>query len=79
MADEAQALEKVTEGPRRPWAMDPEIDFITLLGQAGTGKTLLTLAAGLTQVLETKHYSEIIMEGRPATIIKSPGWRPEVF
>ena len=25
--------------------MDPEIDFVTLLGQAGTGKTLLTLAA----------------------------------
>ena len=41
--------------------MNPEIDFVTLLGQAGTGKTLLTLAAGLTQVLETKRYSEIIM------------------
>ena len=36
--------------------MDPEIDFVTLLGQAGTGKTLLTLAAGLTQTLETKRY-----------------------
>ena len=33
--------------------MNPEIDFVTLLGQAGTGKTLLTLAAGLTQTLET--------------------------
>ena len=41
--------------------MDPEIDFVTLLGQAGTGKTLLTLAAGLTQVLDTKLYSEIII------------------
>ncbi|MDP2834746.1 MAG: PhoH family protein [Pseudomonadota bacterium] len=41
--------------------MDPEIDFVSLLGQAGTGKTLLTLAAGLTQILETKTYSEIIM------------------
>ena len=41
--------------------MNPEIDFVTLLGQAGTGKTLLTLAAGLTQVLETKLYTEIIM------------------
>ena len=41
--------------------MDPEIDFVTLLGQAGTGKTLLTLAAGLTQTLETKRYSEIII------------------
>ena len=30
--------------------MNPAIDFVTLLGQAGTGKTLLALAAGLTQV-----------------------------
>jgi PhoH-like ATPase len=41
--------------------MDPEIDFVTLLGQAGTGKTLLTLAAGLMQTLDYKVYSEIIM------------------
>ena len=41
--------------------MNPDIDFVTLLGQAGTGKTLLTLAAGLMQTLEVKHYSEIIM------------------
>jgi PhoH-like ATPase len=41
--------------------MDPEIDFVTLLGQAGTGKTLLTLAAGLMQTLEYKVYTEIIM------------------
>ncbi|MEK7737577.1 MAG: PIN domain-containing protein, partial [Pseudomonadota bacterium] len=41
--------------------MNPDIDFVTLLGQAGTGKTLLTLAASLTQVLETKRYSEIII------------------
>lgn len=41
--------------------MNPEIDFVTLLGQAGTGKTLLTLAAGLTQTLEQKIFSEIVM------------------
>ncbi len=41
--------------------MNPEIDFVTLLGQAGTGKTLLTLAASLTQVLEAKRYAEIII------------------
>jgi PhoH-like ATPase len=41
--------------------MNPGVDFITLLGQAGTGKTLLALAAGLTQVLDDKRYSEIIM------------------
>jgi PhoH-like ATPase len=41
--------------------MDPQLDFVTLLGAAGTGKTLLALAAGLTQVLEKSLYSEIIM------------------
>jgi PhoH-like ATPase len=41
--------------------MNPAVDFITLLGQAGTGKTLLALAAGLTQVLDDKRYTEIIM------------------
>jgi PhoH-like ATPase len=41
--------------------MNPAVDFVTLLGQAGTGKTLLALSAGLTQVLDDKRYSEIIM------------------
>jgi PhoH-like ATPase len=41
--------------------LDPEIDFVTILGPAGTGKTLLTLAAGLAQTLESNRYSEIIM------------------
>lgn len=41
--------------------MNPDIDFVTLLGQAGTGKTLLALASGLAQILETKIYNEIIV------------------
>ncbi len=41
--------------------MDPEIDFVTIVGAAGTGKTLLTLAAGLMQTLEENRYAEIIM------------------
>jgi PhoH-like ATPase len=41
--------------------MNPEIDFVTLLGQAGTGKTLLTLAAALTQTLEKKLFTDIII------------------
>jgi PhoH-like ATPase len=41
--------------------LDPDIDFVTLQGSAGTGKTLLTIAAGLTQVLDQSRYSEIIM------------------
>lgn len=41
--------------------LDPDIDFVTLQGPAGTGKTLLTIAAGLTQVLDQNRYSEILM------------------
>jgi len=41
--------------------LDPEIDLVTILGPAGTGKTLLTLAAGLAQTLETNRFNEIIM------------------
>ncbi|MDP1604574.1 MAG: PhoH family protein [Legionella sp.] len=41
--------------------LDPEVDFVTLQGTAGTGKTLLTIAAGLTQVLDENRYTEIIM------------------
>jgi PhoH-like ATPase len=41
--------------------MDPECDFITLTGTAGTGKTLLTLASALSQVLDERRYAEIIV------------------
>lgn len=41
--------------------LDPDIDFVTLQGPAGTGKTLLTIAAGLNQVLDQNRYNEIIM------------------
>ena len=41
--------------------MDPDCDFITLTGTAGTGKTLMTLAAALSQVLDERRYTEIIV------------------
>ena len=56
--------------------MDPEIDFVSLLGQAGTGKTLLTLAAGLTQILEAKIYSEIIMTRVTVPVGEDIGFLP---
>ncbi len=56
--------------------MDPEVDFVTLLGQAGTGKTLLTLAAALTQVLDTKVYSEIIMTRVTVPVGEDIGFLP---
>ena len=56
--------------------MDPEIDFVTLLGQAGTGKTLLTLAAGLAQTLEKKTFSEIIMTRATVPVGDDIGFLP---
>jgi PhoH-like ATPase len=56
--------------------MDPEVDFVSLLGQAGTGKTLLTLAAALTQVLESKTYSEIIMTRVTVPVGEDIGFLP---
>ena len=56
--------------------LDPEIDFVTLLGQAGTGKTLLTLAAGLMQTLETKLYSEIIITRVTVPVGEDIGFLP---
>ncbi|MEY4416021.1 MAG: hypothetical protein RIQ53_3314 [Pseudomonadota bacterium] len=41
--------------------LDPDIDFVSLTGTAGTGKTLMTLAAGLAQVLDDRRYTEIIV------------------
>lgn len=56
--------------------MDPDIDFVTLLGHAGTGKTLLTLAAALTQTLEAKRYSEIIMTRQTVPVGEDIGFLP---
>lgn len=56
--------------------MNPECDFVTLLGQAGTGKTLLALAAGLAQVLETKQYNEIIVTRVTVPVGEDIGFLP---
>ena len=56
--------------------MDPEIDFVTLTGTAGTGKTLLALAAGLTQVLDDRRYTEIIMTRATVSVGEDIGFLP---
>jgi PhoH-like ATPase len=56
--------------------MNPDVDFVTLLGQAGTGKTLLTLAAGLMHTLEHKTYSEIIMTRVTVPVGEDIGFLP---
>jgi len=56
--------------------MNPEVDFVTLLGQAGTGKTLMTLAAGLMLTLEFKVYTEIIMTRVTVPVGEDIGFLP---
>ena len=56
--------------------MDPEVDFVTLTGTAGTGKTLMTLAAGLTQVLDDRRYTEIIMTRATVSVGEDIGFLP---
>ena len=56
--------------------MDPDCDFVTLIGQAGTGKTLLALAAGLAQTLETRRFSEIVVTRATVPIGEDIGFLP---
>ncbi|MBP7370239.1 MAG: PhoH family protein [Arenimonas sp.] len=56
--------------------MDPEIDLVTLLGTAGTGKTLLALAAGLSQTMDVQRYREIIMTRATVSVGEDIGFLP---
>ena len=56
--------------------LDPAIDFVTLLGTAGSGKTLLALAAGLAQTLDTQRYREIIMTRATVSVGEDIGFLP---
>ncbi|MGM0658296.1 MAG: PhoH family protein [Pseudomonadota bacterium] len=86
-----QVSEDFRHGPKSVWGinarnpeqnfalnllMDPEIDFVTLLGTAGTGKTLLTLAAGLAQTLDEQIYREIIMTRATVSVGDEIGYLP---
>ncbi len=56
--------------------MNPEVDFVTLAGTAGTGKTLMALASGLTQVLDDRRYTEIIMTRATVSVGEDIGFLP---
>ncbi|AMK78298.1 MULTISPECIES: PhoH family protein [Methylomonas] len=56
--------------------LDPNVDFVTLIGSAGTGKTLLALAAGLSLTLESKLYLEIIMTRETMPVGEDIGFLP---
>jgi PhoH-like ATPase len=56
--------------------MDAECDFITLTGTAGTGKTLMTLAAALSQVLDERRYSEVLVTRVTVPVGEDIGFLP---
>ena len=56
--------------------VDPDIDFVTLIGTAGTGKTLLALAAGLAQTLDDKRYREIVVTRATVPVADDIGFLP---
>ena len=56
--------------------MDPNIDFVTLMGTAGTGKTLLALAAGLAQAMDENRYKQIIVTRATISIGEDIGYLP---
>ena len=56
--------------------MDDDIDFVTMLGAAGTGKTLLALAAGLAKTLDDSRYQEIIVTRETISLGEDIGFLP---
>lgn len=56
--------------------MNPEIQIVTLVGQAGTGKTLLALAAALKQVVERSIYKKIFVARPIIPMGKDLGYLP---
>ena len=56
--------------------LDPEIDFVSLQGPAGTGKTLLTIAAGLSQMLDQRLYTEMVMTRVTVPVGEDIGFLP---
>jgi PhoH-like ATPase len=56
--------------------MDSEIDFVTLLGAAGTGKTLITIASALQQTLEMGRFAEVIITRATIAVGEDIGFLP---
>jgi len=56
--------------------LDPSIDLVVLEGVAGSGKSLMALAAGLEQVMEQKMYNSIIFTRAPVPVGNGLGFLP---
>lgn len=56
--------------------MNPNIPIVTLTGRAGSGKTLLALAAGLEQTLEKSIYKKLVVSRPVQPVGKDIGFLP---
>ncbi len=56
--------------------LDPEVDLVTLIGQAGTGKTLLALAAGLSMTLKEERYEKLLVSRPVIPLGRDIGYLP---
>jgi len=56
--------------------LDPNVQMVSLAGKAGTGKTLLALAAGLQQVIEKDLYSRLVVSRPMSPLGKDIGFLP---
>ena len=56
--------------------MNPDIKIVTLVGKAGSGKTLLALAAGLELVLEMKAFEKLLVSRPIVPLGKDIGFLP---
>ena len=55
---------------------NPEIDFVSISGEAGSGKTLLSLASALAQTFDQNIYDEIIITRATVSLGKDIGFLP---
>jgi len=84
-------LLKITEIKNNVWGMrprnkeqmfalqallDPNIPIVTLVGKAGCGKTLLAIASGLEQVLETNQHKKLVISRPVQPLCKDIGYLP---
>jgi len=56
--------------------LDSSVEIVTLVGQAGTGKTLLALAAGLQETLRNQRYEKILVTRPIVPVGQDLGYLP---
>ncbi len=56
--------------------LDDEVRLVTLVGKAGTGKTLIAIAAGLKRVCEDKKYARMLVTRPVVPVGKDIGYLP---